>query len=147
MKYHITEDSLRAWRLFITSHAKIIQKIDTDLAEAGEISLSWYDVLIEVYEAPEKRLRMNEVAERVVLSRSGLTRLVDRLEEKGYLRRETDAQDRRGFFLCITESGIGALRSAWPIYARGIQSFFADSLNPEEAVILTKVFEKILKNF
>ena len=147
MSEKLAESYLKAWRLFITSHAKLIQQIDAELQTAGQISLSWYDVLIELYEAPEKRLRMTEVAERVVLSRSGLTRLVDRLEEKELLRRETDPQDRRSFYLHITEEGVSAMRSAWPIYARAIQAHFADTLSEEEAAVLAKVFAAILAKF
>jgi DNA-binding MarR family transcriptional regulator len=144
MSEKLGEAYLKAWRLFITSHAKLIQQIDADLQAAGQISLSWYDVLIELYEAPEKRLRMTELAERVVLSRSGLTRLVDRLEERDFLRRETDPQDRRGFYVLITEAGISAMRMAWPVYAKGIQGYFADALSAEEAAVLAQVFGKIL---
>jgi DNA-binding MarR family transcriptional regulator len=147
MSEKLGEGYLKAWRLFITSHAKLIQQIDADLQAAGQISLSWYDVLIELYEAPEKRLRMTELAERVVLSRSGLTRLVDRLEERGFLRREADPQDRRGFYVYITEAGVKAMRAAWPIYAHGIQAHFAEFLSAEEAAILAKAFGTILKQF
>jgi DNA-binding MarR family transcriptional regulator len=144
MTEKLSETHLKAWRLFITNHARIIQQIDADLAAAGQISLGWYDVLIELYEAPERRLRMNEVAERVVLSRSGLTRLVDRLEEKAFLHRETDPNDRRGFFLYITEEGIAAMRAAWPVYAQGIQAYFAESFSAEEAALLGKLFSRLL---
>ena len=81
---------LGAYRSFITAHAEIIGRIERDLAAAGVISLTWYDVLIELYEAPERRLRLHELARAVVLSRSGLTRTVDRLEAAGLLRREPD---------------------------------------------------------
>src|SRR5688572_4870948 len=92
-----TSQQLKTWRLFITVHAKIVTQIDKSLEDAGLIPLNWYDVLIELYEAPERRLRMSDLAERVLLTRSGLTRLVDRLEKEGYLKREIDPQDRRGF--------------------------------------------------
>jgi DNA-binding MarR family transcriptional regulator len=147
MSEKLDEGYLKAWRLFITSHAKLIQQIDAELEAAGQISLSWYDVLIELYEAEGKRLRMTDLAEKVVLSRSGLTRLVDRLEERNFLRRETDPQDRRGFYVYITEAGIAAMRAAWPVYAKGIQEHFANLLSEEEAAVLAKVFGAIVGNF
>jgi DNA-binding MarR family transcriptional regulator len=107
--------------------------------------LSSYDVLIELYEAPEHRLRMHELAERVVLSRSGLTRLVDRLEAEGLLTRERSGTDRRGAYAVITEQGIAALRRTWPIYARGIAEYFAQWLTLEEAQILESAFGRILQ--
>src|SRR5437773_9915891 len=84
----LSAQHLAAWRTFLKAHATLIDRIDHDLAEAKLPPLSTYDVLIELYEAPEQRLRMYELAERVVLSRSGLTRLVDRLEAEGLLLRD-----------------------------------------------------------
>src|SRR5215467_2431171 len=83
-----SELHLVAWRAFLKAHATVVDRIDHDLAAKQRLSLSSYDVLIELYEAPDRRLRMHELAQRVVLSRSGLTRLVDRLEREGYLTRD-----------------------------------------------------------
>ncbi|RMF76207.1 MAG: MarR family transcriptional regulator [Chloroflexi bacterium] len=135
---------LEAWRSFITTHAMLINHIDKSLNAAGQIPLHWYDVLIELYEAPEQRLRMHELADAVVLSRSGLTRLVNRLEKAGLLRRELDEADRRGFYAIITDAGIDAMRSAWPVYAAGIQQYFADHLTKDEAKLLTRVFMQMM---
>ena len=107
--------------------------------------LSTYDVLIELYEAPEHRLRMHELAERVVLSRSGLTRLVDRLETEGLLTRDRSRTDRRGAYAVITEQGIEALQRTWPIYAKGIAEYFAQWLTLEEAQLLESAFRHILQ--
>src|SRR5947209_4747658 len=116
---HLSDQHLAAWRAFLKAHAIIINRIDRDLAAAELPPLSTYDVLIELYEAPEHRLRMHELAQRVVLSRSGLTRLVDRLEAEGLLIRERSGADRRGAYAVVTEEGIAALRRTWPVYARG----------------------------
>jgi len=96
-----------------------------------------------LYEAPDRRLRMHELAQRVVLSRSGLTRFVDRLETEGYLTRERSGTDRRGAYAVITERGIAALRQAWPVYARGISQYFAQWLTAEEAEVLGSALERI----
>ena len=120
----LSEQHLTAWRAFLKAHATVIDRIDHDLLAARRLPLSSYDVLIELYEAPGRRLRMYELAERVVLSRSGLTRLVDRLEAEGLLTRDRSGTDRRGAYAVITEQGIAAMRQAWPVYARGDYEVF-----------------------
>lgn len=142
---YLSEEHLAAWRAFLKAHATIIDRIDHDLVAAKRPPLSSYDVLIELYEAPEQRLRMHELAERVVLSRSGLTRLVDRLETEGLLIRDRSGTDRRGAYAVITEQGIAALRQTWPIYARGIAEYFAQWLTLEEAQLLESAFGRILQ--
>ncbi len=142
---HLSEQHLAAWRAFLKAHAIIIDRIDHDLVAAERLPLSSYDVLIELYEAPERRLRMHELAQRVVLSRSGLTRLVDRLEAEGLLTRDRCGTDRRGAYAVITEQGVAALRRAWPVYARGIVEYFAQWLTPEEAQVLQSALERIVQ--
>lgn len=140
----LSRQQLAAWRAFLKVHAIVVNQIDHDLAAAEQVPLSSYDVLIELYDAPERRLRMHELAERVVLSRSGLTRLVDRLEAEGFLRRDRSGTDRRGAYAVITEQGIDALRHTWPVYAQGILRYFARWLTPEEALMMTAALERIL---
>jgi len=135
---------LSAWRNFITAHAHLIDRIDGELAAAQCLPLHWYDVLIELYEAPDRKLRLSELAEKVVLSRSGLTRLVDKLESAGYLRREPSPTDRRGAFAVITDKGQAALKASWPVYARGIAAYFASHLSDDEARLLRDAFARIL---
>jgi DNA-binding MarR family transcriptional regulator len=139
-------DSLReaAWRSLLVAYAVVIERIERELAEAGLPSLSWYDVLLELDIASEKRLRMHELARAVVLSRSGLTRLVDRLEGAGLLRREPDPVDRRGSFAVLTEEGTAMRRRMWPIYARGIAEHFGRHLTDEEAQAITRVLERVI---
>ena len=146
MKEHLSEEYLVAWRTFLKAHATIIDRIERDLLAAHRPSLSTYDVLIELYEAPQHRLRMHELAERVVLSRSGLTRLVDRLEAEGLLTRDRSAADRRGAYAVITDRGIAALHQTWPIYAKGIAEYFAQWLTLEEAQLLESAFTRILQS-
>ncbi len=142
----LSEQHLAAWRAFLKAHSIIIDRIERDLLVAKRPSLSTYDVLIELYEAPEHRLRMHELAERVVLSRSGLTRLVDRLEAEGLLIRDRSVADRRGAYAVITGQGIEALQQTWPIYSKGIAEYFARSLTLEEAQFLESAFTLILQS-
>jgi DNA-binding MarR family transcriptional regulator len=143
-EHYLSDQHLSAWRTFLKAHATLIDRIDHDLVVARLPPLSTYDVLIELYEAPEQRLRMHELAERVVLSRSGLTRLVDRLEAEGMLTRERSGTDRRGAYAVITEQGITVLRRMWPTYARSIAEYFAQWLTLEEAQLLEAAFGRIL---
>jgi len=141
----LTESQLTAWRLFITAHATLIEQIDLALVDAGCIPLQWYDVLIELVEAPGRRLRMSELARRVVLSRSSLTHLADRLEAKELLVRERAGTDRRGAYAVLTERGRDALRQAWPIYAQGIARHFAQHLSAAEIETLAVAFARVLR--
>lgn len=138
-----SDPRLDAWRLFITLHAKIIDIIDADLQAAGGIPLQQYDVLIELFEAEGKQLRMYELARQVVLSRSSITRLVDQLAQEGFLTRRTDPKDRRGSYAVLTEVGETALRRSWPFYREAIQRHFGSYLADEEAVVIAEAFSRI----
>lgn len=144
MTQQLDELHLGAWRGFITTHSRLITVIDKQLEAAGCVPLNWYDVLIELKEAPQQRLRMAELANKVVLSRSGLTRLIDKMETAGLLTRETTPEDGRGAYAVLTDVGYNALRKAWPVYAQAIQEVFASYLTENEAKLLTTVFERML---
>lgn len=145
MTNRLDDIQLAAWRNLITFHAQAIEAIDRSLIAANCIPLHWYDVLIELYETPERRMRMYELANKVVLSRSGLTRLVDRLEEAALITRQTDPADRRGFYVQITDEGVAALRTAWPVYARAIQNNFAQFISEDEAGNLADIFDRMIR--
>ena len=134
---------LAAWRAFLNAHAAVIDAIERDLAAAGHVPLIWYDVLVALSEAPDHRLRLHELARAVVLSRSGLTRLVDRLEAAGLVQRERCADDRRGAFAVLTPEGRAAQLRAWPVYARGIAGHFAGYLDAAEARTLAAALERV----
>lgn len=144
MSEQLDETALAAWRAFLTAHAVLTQRIDREMTQAGVVPLSWYDVLIELYEAPERRLRLSALAGQVVLSRSGLTRLVDRMERAGLLRREPAPDDRRGAFAVLTDEGHAALRRAWPVYAAGIARHFAEHLTADEAETIAGAMERLV---
>jgi DNA-binding MarR family transcriptional regulator len=144
MNENLDEFHLAAWRAFLTTHAAVIDLIEHDLAEARQLPLSSYDVLLALVEAPEYRLRMHEIARAVVLSRSGLTRLIDRLEAEGLLSRERSNTDRRGAYAVLTAKGLAAVRQAWPTYAKGISQHFTSLLNDKEVHVLTTALERIL---
>ncbi|UUZ90183.1 MarR family winged helix-turn-helix transcriptional regulator [Paenibacillus sp. P25] len=139
----VTDQELTAWRYFIKAHSKIIENIEHDLSQHKRVPLTTYDVLIALYEAPDRKLRFGELNGKVVLSKSGLTRLVDRLEREGLIRRERSEEDRRGAYAALTELGEQELRKAWPIYARGIKRYFATPLGESDLQAIGKAFETI----
>ena len=143
---HLGATQLNAWKLFLTMHRRIVDAIDHDMQASGHLPLSSYDVLIELQGVPGHRLRMTELAKRVVLSRSGLTRLVDRLEAEALLVRDRVDGDRRGAYAVMTDAGMAALRVAWPHYARGIETYFAAALAEDEMELLGKLLQHIAEH-
>jgi DNA-binding MarR family transcriptional regulator len=143
MTKRLDDTHLAAWRAFLTAHAALVDGIERDLARAGKIPLGAYDVLLALVEAPNHRLRMRELARTVVLSRSGLTRLVDRLEAQYLLRRERSEDDRRGAYAVLTDEGYAALRATWPVYAGAIVARFARHLSHDDARQLTAILQRL----
>lgn len=139
-------DALRqqAWRDLLHVHARLVRAIDDELAAAGLLSMEIYDVLLSLKRAPGRRLRLSELAERVVLSRSGLTRLVDRVEAAGLLRREPSPEDRRGSYAVLTPAGDAAMKRTWAKYEGMILHHFGRHLSGDEAAMLHRIFARML---
>lgn len=138
-----SEEELAAWRAFVNAHAAVIGRIEQDLIEQKKVPLTTYDVLVALYQSPDKKLRMSELADKTVLTRSGITRLVARLESEGYVQRERTEEDRRGAYAVLTREGKRAFLAGWPVYAEGIRSYFLDRLDEDERAFLKRVLEKI----
>lgn len=123
-----TREQVAAWRLLIETQARVVERVEAALAERGLPPLAWYDVLWAVREAPGRRLRQSRLAHAVVMSRSGLSRLVDRIEAAGLLRREACDGDRRATEVVLTDEGAAMLRRMWAVYGDGIARGFAPGL-------------------
>ncbi|SHH27348.1 transcriptional regulator, MarR family [Jatrophihabitans endophyticus] len=119
------------WRSFLRAHATVVGKLERELVDAG-LPIGWYDVLLQLVEAPNHRLRMAQLADRVLLSRSGLTRVVDRLQNEGYVRRERAAHDARGTFTVLTRAGFEALRAAAPVHLAGVRDHWLTHYTDDE---------------
>lgn len=130
----LNDDERAAWRTLLAAHARVTERVEADLAAAGLPSIAWYDVLYSLYLADGRRLRMFELADAIIMSRSGLTRLVDRLEARGLLARRTCPSDRRGQFVVLEEAGVDALREMWPVYAASIRRRYLDLLDDPASV-------------
>jgi DNA-binding MarR family transcriptional regulator len=129
----VPEAHLQAWRALLNAHAAVVSRIEAALAAAGLPPLSWYDVLWALYRAPERRLRMGEVADGLTINRSTFTRLADRLERAGLLRREAHPTDRRGQVAVLTPAGRRMLRRMWPVYARELEATVVGALSEQDA--------------
>jgi DNA-binding MarR family transcriptional regulator len=123
---------LHAWRSFLRAHARLTRVLETELVAEHPITLGAYDVLVQLAEAPGRRLRMAELADAVLLSRSGVTRLVDRLEVAGMVIRERFDGDGRGVVAVITTKGIDTLRSAARTHLAGVVRHFVEQMDPDE---------------
>lgn len=143
MEYGLDREGLAAWEAFVFAHAAAVGRIERDLAAEGHISLTWYDVLAALSQVPDRRLRLHELAQEVVLSRSGLTRLLDRMETAGLIRREPDPADRRGAFAVMTPMGEAALLKTWPSYARGIARYFSSHLTDDEKRVIADALRQV----
>jgi DNA-binding MarR family transcriptional regulator len=120
----LSDEDLATWKAFINAHDRITRQINADLAARGLPDLTWYDALWALRTGDGGRRRMGELGEAVVLSRTAIVRLVDRLEAAGLARREPVPEDRRGAYVVITPEGRALLRRMWPVYSAGIERLF-----------------------
>ncbi|MGI8697699.1 MAG: MarR family winged helix-turn-helix transcriptional regulator [Mycobacteriales bacterium] len=135
---------LAVWRTFLRTHAEVSRRLEAELTAEHELPLAWYDVLVQLVEAPDRRLRMTELADRVLLSRSGLTRLVDRLEREGLVTRVACPSDARGLFTVLTDAGRARLRDASPTHLRGIAEHMTGRFSAAELEILGDLLVRLL---
>ena len=136
------DDRLAAWAAFLRAHAAVKAKLERELLVERDLPLTWYEVLLHVAGSGGK-LRMQELARSVLLSKSGLTRLVDRMEAAGLVARRTCESDRRGAFVAVTPEGAAALRAAAPVHLRGISEHFTSHLSAEELRVLRTMMERV----
>ena len=141
--HELTGTELGAWRGLLRVHAALVRELDAELDEAHGLPLSSYDVLIYLQAAPDKRLRMAELADSVLLSRSGVTRLVDRLEREGLIVRDNCASDGRGLYAVLTDEGEAMLAKARPTHLAGVRERFVRHFSEEELEQLASYWERV----
>ena len=132
------------WRTFLLAHASLMRTLEGELQEARSMPLVWYDVLLQLVEAPGRRLRMAELADRLLMSRSGLTRMVDRLQTEGWVRREPSPDDARGMYAVLTRTGFDALREAAPVHLAGVRDHFLVHFSDDELRELGALIERVI---
>ena len=136
---------LRAWRGLLRVHAQLSKALDAQLDATHGLQLTSYEVLLYLSDAEGGRMRMNDLASSVLLSRSGLTRLVDRLERDGYLERCSCAHDARGAFAVLTPAGREKLEAARETHLAGVRELFLSHFSPAELDVLGDAWDRVLK--
>lgn len=134
----------QAWRLYLRAHAVLVRRLDQELRVECGLSLNAYDALVQLSEAPDRRLKMKDLADALVYSRSGLTRVVDSLERQGLARREADPADRRAILVVLSEDGLRALKGAWPVHVRGVERYWAQHLSDQQARVVGKISASVI---
>jgi DNA-binding MarR family transcriptional regulator len=135
---------LAAWRGTLEAHARVTQALDAQMRSEHGLSVSSYEVLMFLADAPDRRLRMSEIAERVLLSRSGLTRLVDRLAELGDVTRCAADGDGRGMYAELTAAGATKLDAARRTHREGVRRFFLERLSTTDQIVLGDIWTRFL---
>ena len=133
----IAPSRLEAWRALLEAHTRLTGVLEHDLSMHHALPLSWYETLVQLDASPTGRMRMTDLAESVLLSKSGLTRLVDKLVNAELVERFTDLDDRRSTLVALTEAGAARLREATPTYCAGVKRHFAEQISDSDADVLT----------
>ncbi len=140
----LTGRELTAWRGFLRAHKHLLRELDTSLRSDHALSLSAYDVLVQLALAPDRRMRMAELAESIVLTPSGLTRLVDRLCREGLVERVRCPSDARGSFAALTALGAARVAAAQGTHLEGIRRLFLAHFSAQELERLSRDWERVV---
>jgi DNA-binding MarR family transcriptional regulator len=138
----IGERAMDAWRLLLETHHRLTGEMDRELRQHHALRLDWYDVLVQLSNAGG-RLRMHELAEATLFSRTDCTRIVDRMERAGFVVRERAAEDGRGVYAALTATGRDKLREAAVTHVRSIEHRFASLLTEDEAAVMAEVLGRV----
>ncbi|CAN5146451.1 MarR family transcriptional regulator [soil metagenome] len=138
--------AMRAWRGFLRAHGLVMRALDTELSAERRLGLSSYEVLLVLAWAPGRALRMSDLADRVLLSRSGTTRLVDGLVARDLVERRRCPGDGRGYLAALTEQGLGCLKGAAPVHLRGVREHFSGRLTRAQLEAVAEAMEAITQN-
>lgn len=144
MASDLAPGELRAWRAFLRAHHQVTAELDGELGREEDLPLASYEVLLRLAQAPDGAMRMSRLADVVLLSRSGLTRLVDRMVAEGLVERRTCPTDARGQFAALTPEGRSRLQHAAPVHIRGVRDHFIGRLSRPELRQLAELLEKVL---
>lgn len=139
-----TDPRIATWRRFLVAHARLERLLDDDLRAEHDLSLAEYDALLQLAEAPGRRLRMHQLADRVLLSRSGVTRLIDRLVGDGSVERDPCVTDARGAEAVLTPAGLSRLRNASLTHLRGIEDHFVAAIESGDLASVDRAMRDVL---
>jgi DNA-binding MarR family transcriptional regulator len=136
----------KAWRAWLYSSQLLQERLDRELTRETGISHAYYEILVQLSEAPERRMRMSQLADRSLSSRSRLSHAVTRLEERGWVAREVCAEDGRGQLAVLTDAGFAALAAAAPVPVEGVRTHLFDQLTPEQVAAMRDLGETLLRH-
>jgi DNA-binding MarR family transcriptional regulator len=134
---------LGPWRAFLRAHARVARRLDEDLRAAHALSLQEYETLLHLAEAPQRRLRMGRLADSLLLSKSGVTRLIDRLVDDGLVERTSCSSDARGAEASLTGSGLARLRAAAPTHLAGIRDHFYAAIDVTDVAVVERALDAV----
>ena len=143
----LSDPELAAWRGMLEVHAEVTRRLDAQMRATHGLSVSAYEVLMFLGDAPDRRMRMSDLAQRVLLSRSGCTRLVDRLVARGDVIRCADSDDGRGLHAEITDAGLTTLRAARATHHAGVREFFLHRLDDADQITLGEIWSRLRQPF
>jgi DNA-binding MarR family transcriptional regulator len=136
----------RAWRAWLYSTQLLHDRLDRELTRATGIPHAYYEILVQLSETPGRQMRMSELADRCLSSRSRLSHAVSRLEERGWVRRQECAEDGRGLLAVLTDDGFAALEAAAPVHVEGVRTHLFDQLSPEQVAAMRDIGETLLRH-
>jgi DNA-binding MarR family transcriptional regulator len=139
----LSERELAAWKGMLETHKELVGRLDAELERDHGLPLTSYEVLMYLADSPAGKLRMGELAKHLLLSRSGITRLVDRLERQALVERQPCEDDGRGFYAVLTEKGREKLHAARPYHLAGVRRHFLEVLDPSELDALARIWERL----
>jgi DNA-binding MarR family transcriptional regulator len=137
---------LAPWRAFLVAHARVVRRLDEELRAEHELTIGEYDALLTIAQAPDRRIRMRQLADEVILSKSGVTRLIDRLVDDGLVERSACASDARGAEAVLTDRGLARLRAASRTHLRGIDEHFLAVLDPADLAVIERTMSSVARH-
>jgi DNA-binding MarR family transcriptional regulator len=140
----LNPDELSAWKGMLAAHSRLTARLDAELERDHGLGLTAYEVLMNLSDAPDGRMRMSELADRLLVSRSGITRLADRLVTRGLIERERCSDDGRGFNAQLTTKGRAAVNAARPDHLAAVRRIFLSQLNRGEIEALGEIWRRLL---
>ncbi|MBT8214754.1 MAG: MarR family transcriptional regulator [Acidimicrobiia bacterium] len=137
-------DRIEAWRLMITAQRRLTDRLGEELENKFDLPLEWYDVMLHLYEQPDRHMRMHELAESLLVSRSALTRFIDKVEGAGFVERLPAYEDGRGTYVALTDAGLEAFTQAGRVHRSGILEHFGAHLTDAEVQALRTGLRRVL---